>query len=332
MSVLASVPTNERKVEWMTDAILTPRTLIAALTTGTGTSNITIGSGEGFKFGVGDLLLIDDETVRIDSVTDSVTLSVTRGVAGTSAAHSSGATAIGVGQALPEGSDPPLPRFTDRSPFYNVTQIFGPEAISLSGTEQVVAKYGVPNEFNHQVFARTEELTQRREQAIAYGRLIEDDSGKRRAMRGIFYSITSNTSTTTVLNVTSLAALQQSAWNAGGQPDRLAANPISLSDLNAIADSTRVRQDFVDSKRGRQPVTTVVTEFGELTVVRNRYFRTTDAVLWKREQVVRRPLRPLIMERLAKTGDRDSVMLVCEESLEVKGQEHLAKFTGLSYS
>jgi len=80
----------------------------------------------------------------------------------------------------------------------------------------------------------------------------------------------------------------------------------------------------------------VITEFGELTVVRNRWMRTgttaTDALLFKRDQVVRRPLRPLVLEPLAKTGDRDTMMMVCEESLEVKGQNHMAKFTGLSYS
>jgi hypothetical protein len=331
MSVLSSLPTNERKVEWMHDAILAPRTIIGGALT-TATTAIVLPAGDGFKFSVGDLLLLDNETVRIDSVPTSIALTVTRAVAGTAVDHASGTVGVGVGQMLAEGSDPPLPRFTDRSPFYNVTQIFGPEAVSMSATEQVVGKYGVPNEMSHQLFQRTQELTQRREQAIAYGQLVEDDAGTRRAMRGIFYSITSNTTSTAVLNVTSLAALQQTAWNAGGQPDRLAANPISLTDLNAIADSSRVRQDFVDTKRGRAPVTTVVSEFGEIAIVRNRYLRTTDAFLFSRDQVVRRPLRPLVLERLAKTGDRDTMMIVCEESLEIKGQGHMAKFTGLTYS
>ncbi len=334
LSILSSQPTNEKKVEWMHDSILTPSTTLAAWAISTATS-LTVATGDALKFSIGDLVLVESEVIRVDSCPDSSTLTVTRGTPyGTTALHNTSLAVVGVGQVLPEGSDPPLPRFTDRSPFYNVTQIFGPEAVSLSKTEQVVAKYGVPNEMAHQLFQRTQELSIRREQAILYGQRIVDTN--RRSMGGIFYYTTTNTTTTTVLNVTSVAAMQQTCWAAGGMPDRLAANPIALSDLNALADTSRVRMDFADNRRGRVPIMVVITEFGELTVVRNRWMRTgttaTDALLFKRDQVVRRPLRPLVLEPLAKTGDRDTMMMVCEESLEVKGQNHMAKFTGLSYS
>jgi hypothetical protein len=223
-----------------------------------------------------------------------------------------------------------------------VTQIFGPIQVDMSGTEQVVAKYGVPNEFNHQLFQRTQELAIRREQAILYGQRIEDDNNKRRAMGGIFSYITSNVSTATELNVTTIAIQQQNCWDAGGMPDRIATNPVSLTDLNQLADTGRVRMDFADTKRGREPVMSVITEFGQLLVVRNRWIRRGgntatsggpgDALLFKRDQTVRRPLRPLLLEKLAKTGDSDQMQLVCEESLEVKGQQHMAKFTALTYT
>lgn len=334
LSILSSMPTNEKKVEWMHDSILTPRTTLAAWAISTATS-YTVATGDALKFSIGDLVLIGTEMARIDSCPDSSTLTVTRGTPyGTTVIHNTSVEVIGVGQVLPEGSDPPLPRFTDRSPFYNITQIFGPEAVSLSKTEQVIAKYGVPNEMAHQLFQRTQELTIRREQAIAYGQRIDDSaaSSNRRSMGGLFYYIATNSTSTAVLNVTSVAAMQQACYSAGGQPDRLAANPVSLSDLNALADTSRVRMDFADTRRGRAPIMVVITEFGELTVVRNRWFRTADAALFKRDQVVRRPLRPLVLEPLAKTGDRDTMMMVCEESLEVKGEQHMAEFVGLSYS
>lgn len=336
LSVLSSLPTNQRKVSWLHDAILTPRATLAAQITTTAATTVgtlTIGSGEGFNFEVGDVVMVDSEHMRIDSIPDSVTLTVTRGGNyGSTALHLTSATVIGVGHALAEGSNPGDTRATDRVEFYNVTQIFGPSQVSMSATEQVVPKYGVPSEMPHQLFQRTQELTLRRENAILYGRRIEDDSATRRTMGGLFSFITTNTTSTAVLNVTSVANEQQVLYSAGGQPDRLAANPISLSDLNQTSDTARVRMDMADSRRGRVPVMTILTEFGPLTVVRNRWFRTTDAVLFKRDQVVRRPLRPLVVQPLAKTGDRDSVQIVCEESLEVKGQQHMAKFTGLSYS
>lgn len=336
LSVLSSEPADQRKVEWMHDGILTPRSSLAAQAISTATS-YTLTLGEALRFSPGDLVLVEDEIARVDSTPDSSTLTITRGSPyGTTALHVTGKTVIGVGQALPEGSDPPLSRVTDRVPFYNVTQIFGPEAVAMSGTEQIIAKYGVPSEMTHQLFQRTQELTIRREAAILYGQRIEDDNAARRAMGGLAYYITTNTTTTTVLNVTSLAAMQQICYAAGGQPDRIAANPIALTDLNALADSNRVRVDFADSRRGRAPVMSVITEFGDLLVVRNRWINVDasqgDAFLFQRDQVVRRPLRPMQVVRLAKTGDSDKLMMVCEESLEVKGQQHMAKFTGLNYS
>jgi hypothetical protein len=335
LSVISSRPATQRKVDWMHDAILTPRSNLAVTMT-TGTTTVTVTAGDGAKFGVGDLLLLESEHMRVDTIATDV-LTVTRGTPyGTAVGHvattATSVQVIGVGQVLPEGSNPPDTRVTERSPFYNVTQIFGPEQVSMSATEQVIQKYGVADEFNHQLFQRTTELTLRRENAILYGRRIEDDSNERRSMGGLFSYITTNSTATAVLNVTSIQGMQQLCWAGGGMPDRLAANPISLSDVNDAANTSRVRMDVADTRRGRYPTMEVYTEFGPLTIVRNRWLRTADAVLFRRDQVVRRPLRPLILERLAKTGDRDSMQLVCEESLEVKGQEHMAEFTGLVYS
>ena len=40
-------------------------------------------------------------------------------------------------------------------------------------------------------------------------------------------------------------------------------------------------------------------------------------------------MQPLVVEALAKTGDSDKVQIVCEEGLQVKGQQHMARFTNL---
>jgi hypothetical protein len=110
------------------------------------------------------------------------------------------------------------------------------------------------------------------------------------------------------------------------------ANPASLVDLNDTANTAIVRSDFMDPRRGRMAVTTVFTEFGPLTAVRNRWMAGFDAFLWNREQVRRRPLRPFQFEPLAKTGDSVKGQIVCEEALEVKGEEHCARFNSLTYT
>ena len=51
-----------------------------------------------------------------------------------------------------------------------------------------------------------------------------------------------------------------------------------------------------------------------------------------RENFVKRVFQPLITEKLAKTDDTDTFMMVQELGFEVKGQDHMAKWTGLDTS
>jgi hypothetical protein len=345
-SVLSVQATNERQIDWMTDELMTPRSTTAATIGNTTTANVlTVASGDQARFSTGDVLMIALGVAPIGQVLEYVrvtgygttadTLLVTRAWTTTPAVATltSGSLVIGVGTALPEGSNPERSRVQDRVQYSNVTQIFGPTQVDMSGTEQVVAKYGVPDEFTRQMFMRTQEQVIHREAAFLYGRKVSDSTNKIREMGGIFQFITSVTdSSTTVLSITAVQTIQQSCYNNGGMPDRLSANPASLGDLNSVTDTQRVRQTFDDPRRGRIPVMEVWTEFGPITVVRNRWQNKSDALLWNRNQSVRRVLRPFQMKRLGITGDHDAAMILCEETLEFKGQQHAAKFTGLQYA
>lgn len=339
LSVLSSLPTDQKQVDWMTDALLTPQSALTANAT-TDQGYIAITADDKYKFSTGDILLVRTtagvavEYLRCTgygSTTDTLTVSREWSGAPTKGTLTSGYIVIGIGQALREGANPEDSRAQDRVQYTNITQIFGPTKIQMSKTEQVIAKYGVPDEFSRQTFLRTKEMTIHREQAFLYGKKYNDTSNKLRTMAGLYPLVTTNTvSSSTSLNVTTLQTLQQTIYNAGGMPDRLIANPQLLAALNDTANTDRVRQTFDDPRRGRIPVMEVWTEFGPVTIVRNRWNAKSDALLFSRDQATRRVLRPLVMERLAKTGDSDSVMLVCEETLEFKGQEHAGKFTNLS--
>lgn len=336
LSVLGTSPTRQKKVEWMHDSILTPKSTLAANLV-TADAFITVASGHQTRFSTGDLLRMsatNDELLRVTgygSTTD--TLTVTRSY-GTDAAttHDTSDAVIMVGTALAEGSDPENGRAADRSQYHNFTQIFGPTQVQMSRTEQIVQKYGVSNEFAYQMAMRVAENVISREQAILYGERTESTTTKIRSMGGLDYYITTNVdSTSTQITETSINSNQQTLYNAGGMANRLVSNPVSLADLNSLTDSNRVRVDMADSRRGRVPVTVVITEFGDVTVVRNRWCQATDAFLINRENVTRRVMTPLRAERLAKTGDSDKTQIVAEESLEVKGEDHMAKLTALVY-
>lgn len=334
--ILGADPTEEIEFSDMDEELLLPRSTVnGALTTGD--AYITLDSAdERLKFSTGDVVMVagSDERIRVTGyATTAATLDVTRGFAGTSAASiADNASLIGLGTALAEGSDPEDARALDRAEASNYTQIFGPTAIHLSGTEQVVAKYGVADEFSHQVFNRTREQVIAREQALLYGVKYNSTTSKIRTSAGLFSQITTNAdATNTQLTVASIESNMQNCYDAGGVPDLVTANPGSLSDLNSLNDTGRVRVDVMDPRRGRQRVLVVHTEFGDVTIVRNRYCFKSHAAGWTREQFRRRVLRGFRMERLAKTGDSDKAQILCEEGFQLKGEEHAFKMTALSY-
>lgn len=338
LSILGSEPVDQTTFHWQHDELLTPRADLAEQVTA-GSTWITVASGDRIRFSTGDMVRVtgtnQTERLRITGYgTTAGSLLVTRGFASTTAeAHATGAKVIGLGTVLREGSDPEDARAQDRTTAFNHTQIYGPTAVEMTETEKVVSKYGVPNEQARQLMFRTIENGQSREFSFIYGWRHNDGTTKLRASGGLEYFIQSNVDTaSTQLTVATIGARQKIAYNRGGLFTALVANPASLDDLNNTEDTQRVRQEVVDGRRGRQRVTVVTTEYGDLTVVRHRYVEPQDAFLIIREQVVRRILRGFTMERLAKTGDHEELQIVCEEGLEVKGEQHMARFKALSYS
>ena len=340
--LLGSSPVDQQEFKWMDEELLIPRATVTDTgAAGAGATDVTVSTSDIYKFQVDDLITIGEADAAVNAAVKRVThVNTDAGVLtladwansadwpATTAAHAD--TVICVGTALVEGSDPGEARSADRTIRTNCTQIFGPTPIHMSRTEQQVSRYGVSDEFAKQVYGRTVENVITREQAYLYGQYNNDTSNKRRSTGGLNYHITSNTDTSTTLTVSALEALQQKCYNAGGMPDLLIANPASFATLNAVSDSGRVRTVIDDPRRGRVPVASVFTEFGETQMLRNRWCHAETAFLIAKDGISRRVMQPLVVEALAKTGDSDKVQIVCEEGLQVKGEQHMGKFTTLT--
>jgi hypothetical protein len=339
LTVLSSAPVDEIQYTWMEEQILTPRSTLGGAVV-TADVFITMATGTRTNFQTGDVIVIvkatgAGESMRVTGYGATAdTLTVTRAYTGAATTYASASVVIGVGLALAEGAAPENARSKDRSTAFNYTQIFGPYKVSMSRTEQQVAKYGVSNEFSHQLFNRTQEAFIGREQAFLLGVRVNDTGNKWRSMGGIDSFIPAGTtdSASTQATLATIEALIQKNFNNGGLPDRGLFNPGQLSDLNLTADTQRVRQDVNDSMRGRMHTMTVATEYGVLPIVRNRWVPGPFGWLIKRDSIIRRILQPLILVPLSKTGDRDEMMLVMEEGLEVKGAAHMSRFTNLGYA
>ena len=338
LTIIGSAPVDERVFSWMDDTILTPRSTLAATATTT-QAFLTLATGTRERFSTGDVLTIQEagvtsEVIRVTGyATTAETLDVTRAWAGTAIDYATSAIVVGLGTALREGADPEAARSVDRVENTNVTQIFGPTKVDLSRTEQQVRKYGVGNEFAHQLGARMKENAIGREQAYLYGARVDSTTLEARTTGGLRFFIASNVnSTATQITAATITTAQLAGYNQGGFADVVMANPVALADLNDPANTTIVRETIDDPMRGRTRVAWVDTEFGSVLIARNRWMLPHDAFGFSRAQVVRRVLQPLIYEQLGKTGDSDQGQIVAEEGLEVKGEEHAFRFSNLSYT
>lgn len=320
----------EKKVEWLDDTLLTPRD---ALNGSIAASAASITVDDALKFGVGDVIRIDDEFMRVTGSDNSTVLQVDTGYAGsTETTHADNAVVVGVGTALPEGSDPGTARARDRSARHNVMQIFGPHQVVVSGTENVVRKYGLEGttEFQYQVAQRMKETAISIEQSILYGTRYEDTSNKWRTMGGLDYFITTNedSSTTTITEAT-LLAQAQAVFDAGGRVDRAVMGSKQKRVVSAFNTNITINVERSEATRG-QTVEYFVSDFGTISLLLNRWCRVSDLFLYSRDQVELTTLRPFLFEPLAKTGDSVKAQILAEKSLKLRREKHAAKFSALT--
>ena len=333
LGVIGKAPVDNTVFYWLEEDVPLPR----------GTSNealdssetgVDVVAGDAVKFAVGDAIRIDDEIMLVTGVnTSTEVLTVTRGALGsTAASHSTAAEIIGLGTVLAEG-DIGNANFQGRDKYSNYTQIFS-KKLTVSRTEQSIPKYGVPNELNKQMRNAMLHCNVGIEQAALYGIKYEDSATRVRSTGGLNSFITSNVdSSSDWITVSAIEALQQTAYDNGGSFEFITARPAAFQALNNVMGNERIQTVTVDdARRGRRRTSVVMTEFGEVTLVRNRYVRKTDAFCYSRDNFIQRVFQPLVAQKLAKTNDTDSFMMVAECGFQVKGQDHMAKFTGLDLS
>ena len=322
----------EKKVEWLDEVLLTPKTTLAASVVTLTQTTIQVAAGTGVNFQTGDVLQIDGEQVQVTGYgTTADYLVISRGFNGTTAvAYATGDTVIGIGSALAEGSAPPAARAVDRVDRYNYTQIFGPVAVQVSGSEQVVQKYGlVGTEFDHQVANRIKELSIQIEQAIINGIPSAGSGTVGRTMGGFANYISTNVdSTTTTLSDSAILTQMQACFDAGGNPDRFILGSKQKRTVSGL-DSSNIRYQQQTNVRG-QVVEFYDTDYGRVSVILDRWCLTNQAFLISREQATIMSLRPMVFEMLAKTGDSVQGQVVAEKSLRFRRQTHSARFSALT--
>lgn len=115
--------------------------------------------------------------------------------------------------------------------------------------------------------------------------------------------------------------VMQSAWTAGGSPSILMTGPYNKTVASGFAGIAETRVAATDA-----PTTIIgaadiyVSDFGNLTMVPNRFQRERDAFILDPEYATVCYLRPIQQIELAKTGDAEKRMVIAEFGLKVDNE------------
>ena len=211
------------------------------------------------------------------------------------------------------------------------------KTIILSATEEVVNKAGRRSELAYQIAKRGAEIKRDQEFSMLNGAIaVAGDSTTARTTASLGAFVKTNTdkgssgadpSYTTLPNSartdgtvrtfteTILKNVIQKVWTAGGTPKILMVGPVNKQRVSGF---TGIASSRFNVDGGAKPATLIgavdiyVSDFGNVSVIANRFQRERDAFVLDPDYAKMVVLRPYQQVELAKTGDAEKRMLICE--------------------
>jgi hypothetical protein len=217
------------------------------------------------------------------------------------------------------------------------------KTVVLSNTEEVVNKAGRKSELAYQLAKKGAELKRDMELVMVQSQIASAGStSAARTTGSVLAFIKTNTDTTgtdpsyttlpnslrtdgTVRTFTEtiLKNVIQKTWTSGGTPKILMTGPVNKQRVSGFAGIAATRYN-IDG--GAKPATIVgaadvyVSDFGNVTVVANRFQRERDALVLDPEYASVAYLRPFQQMELAKTGDAEKRLLIVEYGLKITSE------------
>ena len=211
------------------------------------------------------------------------------------------------------------------------------KTIILSNTEEVVNKAGRRSELAYQIAKRGSELKRDQEYTLLNGAAAaagNTTTARATASLGAFIKTNTDKQTngvdpsyTTLPNSvrtdgnvrtfteTILKNVIQKVWTAGGTPKILMCGPVNKQRVSGFSGIASSRYNI---NGGDKPATLIgavdiyVSDFGQVSVIANRFQRERDAWVIDPEYAKMTVLRPYQQMELAKTGDAEKRMLLVE--------------------
>lgn len=249
--------------------------------------------------------------------------------------------------------------YADRSPTVrvgNITQI-SRKPVLISGTLEAVDKAGRQSEMRYQaVKAGTELKIDMESILLANQASVIGSNSVARKLGGFPAWITTNayrgsgganggynTGTGLVVAATDgtqraftetlLKTAQQGAWTAGGNPKIAMMGAAQKPTFSTFTGIAQIRTDVGQTRRQATIIgaaDTYVGDFGSLTTVVNRRMRAREVYLLDPAMVSLVTLRPMFVDKPAKTGDAEKRMMVVEYTLRVNNEASQAVIADLT--
>jgi hypothetical protein len=293
-------PVTNVKHEWLEDDLRgqTSNDVGGTINNTTDPVAVTVTSGDGnTKFRANDILKIEDELVKVNSVTAN-TVTVARGWGGsTNVAHASGILITLLAPALPQGSDLLGARTTTKTGKFNYTQIFE-EEVKVAATMQVTRKYTMQNDAEYQIGNHLELLGTNMEKTLLFGRKAAPAATLQGTMDGIRVVLATNVydKAGAALTQTHLEDALQAIWTAGAKAMCIVVNATQKRRIDTFLDGYR-EVDYGATKLG-SVVRTYETNFGELDVLLDRWMLDNEVLIIDKSKIGFGPLRSLAITKL----------------------------------
>jgi hypothetical protein len=230
-----------------------------------------------------------------------------------------------------EGDDADYGPVVDVTAPYNYTSIFQ-KAIKVSGTLQAISQHGIDDEFMYQANKAVPHLLRLVERMAFYGERVQGSASAPRSAGSLGIFITDNTvAAGGAIAKSHVDSLMEEIIMDGGYPDLLVMNPRVANDLRNLLDSSsfvRVSQD--ENKLGVDAIERVMTQYGELELVMDRWCPTDTAFVLQSSKVGFYTLRGFESYELARSGDSLKGEVVGEFSLLLANDKAHGKITGIT--
>jgi len=251
-----------------------------------------------------------------------------------------------VSNALVEGADATSATLSPTTRLGNLTQIVG-KTVAVSGTLESVDKAGRKSEKAYQLAKASSEIKRDIETIITANQAkVAGDSSTARKMSSLLSFIKTNTSfgagttttgadpttigvsarvdadTTRTFTEAMLKEVVREVFASGGTPSVLMVSPAlkqTVSGFTGLA-ATRYQAPVSGQATILAGADIYQSDFGQISIVPNRFMRSRDALVLDPEYAALAYLRPFQTIELAKAGDSDKTQILAELTLEVRNE------------